>query len=268
MDPQSQYVQQILASLGFAAEIIPEDPSKRRADLKISDASYTTYIEVKSRLLDERAKKVIDSATPGGPIVTYSGEAGKQNHFSSLVQNANEQLSETAGERDYRVLWFLATAVPEFVAADEQMQATLLGIRHVFCKRAGENKYLPCYYAGYGDFYRYKDIDGAIIQNKEGAVLLVNEFSPRAVGFRESALCAFFTQKKAVRIPSQEDTKGGAFVVDGDVNRKDEKQVLEYLINKYPEVEFLGITDSKVAAAIGIAKNKPPSTRLGSGLDS
>jgi len=258
MDHQAHYVQQSLASLGFAAEIIPEDQSRRQADLKIANASYTTYIEVNSYPVDEKAKKVIDSPISGGPIVTYSGEAGKQNHFSSLVQDANEQLSATAGERDYRVLWFLATAIPEFVAADEQMRATLLGIRHVFCKRAGENKYLPCYYAGYADFYRYQDIDGAIIQNKEGAVLFVNEFSPRTIGFRESALCALFTQKNAARIPSQEDRKGGAFVVDGDVNRKDEKQVLEYLRNKYPEVEFLGITDSKVAAAIGIPKNKPP----------
>lgn len=256
MDTQADYVKTVLESLGFKSELIPEEQHHRRADIRISDTSHTTYIEVKSRLSDENANKVIKSAIPGGPVVTYSGEAGKQNHFSGLVQDASIQLTASAGPLDYRILWFIATAVPEFVAADEQMRATLFGIRHVFCKRAGENKYLPCYYAGYSDFYRYKDIDGAIIQNNTGAVLLVNEFSPRVIGFKESALCKYFIQKNASRIPSQEEAKGNGYVVDGNVNRKDEKQVLEFLRKKYPGVEFLGLTNSKVAAAIGIPKNK------------
>ena len=258
MDTQANYVKLILESLGFKSELIPQEQHQRRADIKVSDTSHATYIEVKSRLADETANKAIQSAIPGGPVVTYSGEAGKQNHFSSLVQEANLQLTATAGPLDYRVLWFLATAVPEFVAADEQMRATLFGIRHVFCKRAGENKYLPCYYAGYSDFYRYKDIDGAIIQNKEGAVLLINEFSPRLNNFKESTLCKYFVQKNATRIPSQEEAKGNGYIVDGDVSRKDEKKVLEYLRKKYPGVEFLGLTDSKVAAAIVIPKNELP----------
>lgn len=262
MDQQSSYVQKALESLGFKAEIIPEDQTKRQADLRITELPYATYIEVKSRLIDEKAKKVIETAVPGGPVVSYSGEAGKQNYFSSLVQDASEQLAATAGQLDYRVLWFLANAIPEFVAADEQMRATLLGIRHVFCKRAGENKYLPCYYAGYADFYRYKDLDGAVIQNKEGAVLLVNEFSPRVKGFKESSIYQCFAGKNAARLASLEEEKGNGFLLDGNVDRKNEKQVLEYLRVKYPEVEFLGITDSKVAAAIGIVRNTPPHTQI------
>lgn len=95
-DPQRDLVKQALEYLGFKAEAIPEHPDKKQADLRAEKDGVVAYVEVKSRLEDEKATAVLDATVPGGPVETYIGSASKRNKFSSMVQDAAEQLAATA----------------------------------------------------------------------------------------------------------------------------------------------------------------------------
>jgi hypothetical protein len=255
MDRQSILVKKMLEDFGFQVDIIPEDKVKRQADLRAHKDGITTYVEVKSRLEDEKVNKVIESAVPGGPVVTYLGEAGKRNKFSSIVKDANEQLNITATPNDYRVLWFVVTAVPECAAATEQMLGTILGTRQIFCKREKESLCRPCYYAGYADFERYRDIDGVVIQNGEGGVLVVNEFSPRVEGFGKSPLYQHFKQRNAILEVSQEEKKGKAFTIREKIDRDEKEAILRCLRSKYPAWEFQAVTDFKTVGVFASIPN-------------
>lgn len=255
MDNQSLLVKQMLEGSGFQVDLIPESNVSRQADLRALKDGITTYIEVKTRLWDEKVNKVIESVVPGGPAATYVGEAGKRNQFSSIVKSANEQLGRTAGTQDYRVLWFIVTGVPDCAAAVEQMLATILGTRQIFCKRENKSLCRPCYYAGYADFERYRDIDGVVIQNREGGILVVNEFSPRVEGFGKSPLYQYFKQRNAVLEVSQEEKKGNAFSISEKIDRDEKEAILMCLRSKYPTWEFQAVTDFKTVGVFASIPN-------------
>lgn len=158
-------------------------------------------------------------------------------------------------------MWFAAMSIPKFVAAGEQMKATVLGTRHVFCERADKRLMCPpCYYAGFGDFYRYREIDAVMIHDQDGAFLVVNEFSPRIAEFRQSPLYRHFANKNATREPSREERDEEAFILDSDVDRRDEQKVLDALREKYPKVRFLRLVDMQAAGGVLALRKRPDST--------
>jgi hypothetical protein len=146
-------------------------------------------------------------------------------------------LGQCAVADDFRLLWFRADNGLFVQDAREQIGATLLGIRMVFGKRNGQKSVLPCVYAGYADFFRCTEIDGAIIEVEGTLTLLPNQFSPRTVAFSRSPIAQVIAP--AILDIQQGDREGLFYVVDSDVNRKNEGNVLAFLRKKYPTDEFL-----------------------------
>jgi hypothetical protein len=95
----------------------------------------------------------------------------------------------------------------------------------------------PCVHAGYADFFRYRGIDGAIVETDGALVLFPNSFSPRRAAFAESPIYSVLALAAVDIDKSEKD--GECYVIDdSDVNRRDDKALLAYLRARYPSDEF------------------------------
>jgi hypothetical protein len=95
----------------------------------------------------------------------------------------------------------------------------------------------PCVYAGYADFFRYRDIDGAMMEIDGELTLILNQFSERREAFASSPICAAVSP--AIVDVQRYAAEDRYYVIDSDVNRKDDHALLAFLGIKYPMDEFL-----------------------------
>lgn len=106
----------------------------------------------------------------------------------------------------------------------------------VFGQRNGEKRVRPCVYAGFADYWRYKDIDGSIVEVDRLLNLIPNEFSPRREAFFQSALFRIL-HETAVDIQKLEENDL-CYIIEHSVDRKDDAALLASLRTKYPGHEF------------------------------
>ena len=236
-DPNRELVRKRLEALGFKVDLVPEVPNKKRPDLVASKDNSTMFVEVKARVEDTELRANMESVGIG---VTRSIliSLDKHNALSTDVEKANTQLGAGAAPDDFRLLWFRVDNGPFVHDAREQVGATLLGIRMVFTEYNAERRARPCVYAGYADFFRCREIDGAMIEVDSELTLILNQFSQRREAFACSPICAAVSP---AIVDVQRNTPEDLYYVidDSDVNRKDEDALLAFLRTKYPMDTFL-----------------------------
>jgi len=239
-DRTREKVRNILLELGYLVEIIPEDNREKRADLKITKENETFIIEVKSRIENEHIltevhkKKSLEVTHQINPL-------SKSNALSKVAESAESQLNATPKQDNaFLGLWFSTDAMTGSPDADQQMKATLLGTRHVFTK----TETLPVYFAAPSDFYRYKNIHFTVIDKDGCGQIIINPFSNRYNDFKKSVLYIDFSKAQAILDPYEEEKSGNAFVVNGEVDRNDDQEILEFLRNRYGK-EFIAMVDLK-----------------------
>lgn len=228
-------VKKRLEALGFRVEHIPEDPKLSKPDLRATKSTEVYYFEVKTRELDAELRSKMESVAVG-KTESMPVSLDKQNWLSGDIKKAGEQLKSLAGPTDFRVLWYRADSKPFVQDAREQLGSTLLGIRMVFGQRNGGKRVRPCVYAGFSDYWRYRDIDGSIVEADGLLNLIPNEFSPRREAFSKSALFEIL-REAAVDIQGLE-RNDLCYIVEPNVDRKDDAAVLASLRTKYPGHEF------------------------------
>ncbi len=161
----------------------------------------------------------------------------KRNWLSSDVKKASTQLDAAAKPDEFRLLWFRADNGLFVQDPREQIGATLLGIRMVFGSRNGERRVKHCVYAGFADFHRYTAIDGAMIEVDGALTLISNPFSPRQQAFATSPIHK--AVEPAIVDVYQLECEDRCYIVDSDIDRKDDEAILTFLRTKYPTDEFL-----------------------------
>lgn len=230
-DPERDNVINILKSIGYHVKEIEESPREKRADLRVLKNGEVYIVEVKSRLENQRLVNKLKTVKPG-EIIENIDSLGKSNTLSAIIEEAYEQINATPkDERNFRCIWFRVTAVLGIENAGSKMESTLLGTRDAWVN--GREDLIPCYFAGYGDFFRYEDIDGVIIDKGNKAKLIVNPFSPRYNVFEKSSLCILFKEKDAITNPKYEEKEGSAYIVNTKLNRRNDSEIISYLNNKY-----------------------------------
>lgn len=235
-DPGRKPVRKRLEALGFQIVDIPEHPTENRPDLRATKLGLSMLVEVKTRTEDSDLRKKMEAVRLGSTESILTS-LDKHNSLSSDIEKANRQLKQCAVANEFRLLWFRADNWLFVHNALKQIGATLLGIRMVSGKRGGQKTVLPCVYAGYADFYRCTEIDGALIEVEGALTLLPNQFSPRKVAFSRSPIAQVIAP--AIFDVQQGEREGSFYVVDSDVNRKNENDILAFLRKKYPADEFL-----------------------------
>ena len=235
-DPGRSPVRRRLEALGFEVVEIAEDANQKRPDLRAAKDGVSMLVEVKTRLEDLRLRQGMESGRVGEDhdvVVSLD----KSDSLSAHIANANAQLEATASPSDLRLLWLRDDNGLFVQGLLDQAGATLLGIRMTFVIRNGMKRHLPCIYAGYADFFRYRAIDAAVVERDGALVLFPNPFSSRRTAFCESPIRALLADSVVDIDKSERD--GECYVIDdSDVNRNDDAELLTYLQAKYPSDEF------------------------------
>jgi hypothetical protein len=236
-DPNQELVKQRLEALGFEVAVVPEVPGEKRPDLRVLKDGTTMFVEVKTRLVDSVLRGMMESVRIGA-TESLLVPLDKRNSLSTIVEKANIQLGAAADQHEFRLLWFRAANDVFVQNPREQIGATLLGIRMVLAVRNGQERPEHCIYAAHADFFRYREIDGAMIEDEDGAItLILNQFSPRHEAFACSPICEAIAP--AVMDVQRSERENRCYVIDSNVNRKDDDALLGFLRTKYPTDEFL-----------------------------
>ena len=235
-DPGIEPVRERLEALGFQVQRIAKNPKERRPDLRALNSGSTNWVEVKTRTLDSELRARMESVNVGA-TESILVPLDKRNWLSSDVKKASTQLDAAAKPDEFRLVWFRADNGLFVQDAREQIGATLLGIRMVFGRRNGERRVRHCVYAGFADFRRYTAIDGAMIEVDGALTLISNPFSPRQQAFATSPIHK--AVEPAIVNVRQLEREDRCYIVDSDINRKDDEAILAFLRTKYPADEFL-----------------------------
>jgi hypothetical protein len=220
-----QLVVSVLASVGISAEKIPES-SQRTPDLLASDSERRYLIEVKSRSDDEtlktelREKRMAYRTWPVGPTKAVVG----------IFQYAISQIAAKASD-ELRLIWVCVESRRggEQTLAD-QVRHTLYGISRI--AGSGRAATAPeCYFFHESIFYRYQQLDGAVITFQNRLVLCLNTYSPRVSELRKSKLAHAFPRN--ILDPLQLEREGRCLIADCAADRKDSAAMLEHLRAKY-----------------------------------
>lgn len=261
-DKNSDEVKKLLEQLGFEVDSVLDAKVEKRPDLLATRGDTTMFVEVKSRVQDSLLRAEME-AVPVGATGSILTPLEKHNALSAEIKDANDQLGAVASSDNYRLLWFRANNDLFVHGAREQVISTLLGIRAVEVEHDGFRQVVRCAYAGFADFYRFQEIDGAMIEKGGVLTLVLNQFSERQATFAGSHICKTLATDTIVDV-ARADHDGACYVVDGEVNRKDDKAVLAFLRAKYPSDRFFGfVSDSAgttvtvIDASIRRSPNKP-----------
>ncbi|MBT2972172.1 MAG: hypothetical protein KME56_19485 [Candidatus Thiodiazotropha sp. (ex Ctena orbiculata)] len=225
MEPE-EFVTEVLSSMGFGIEPI-ETGEDKTPDFLVRGDDSLYLIEVKTKNSDPAILEEREKVLKKGEVFQEDTPVARRNRISGVISSAVKQLnSYDSVEHNFKLVFLLANGHHP----DVQMsvfESCLYGVKDAV-DFVGEGGVLPAYFADNSDFYNLQEsLDGAIVSTERLAKFCLNPHSPRYEELRNSELRRAF--KKGVCDPIQQEEAGIAFVVDGDVNRRDENEVLEYL---------------------------------------
>jgi hypothetical protein len=220
-------ISQYLRGHGFEVTQIPEGPSPTPDLLAIQSQRY--LIEVKTKeddpaIIAERATRL-----RAGKIVQSGAAFAPQGTMSRIIRDGVRQLEAyPAQERDFCLLWLLAVG-SDLESQYQQFLRTLYGLTNIV--GLDNRSLMPCYYFRNSAFFRWHNLDGAIVGTMERGELCINSYSPRAASLKISSLAQAFGT--AVTDPRKREAENRAYIADCDIDRRNEQQLLEYLQTKY-----------------------------------
>jgi|GEM_PF-3350313 len=251
-DRNVELVERRLKALGFDVTVVNVSPEERRPDLRTSKDGMIMFVEVKTRVTNHALRRRMESVAVGD-MQSFLVPLDKKNFLSNYVKKANAQLGAAASPADFRLLWFREDNDLFVHDFREQIGTTLLGMRMVAVLRDGGSERFPCFYAAPADFFRYREIDGAMVEQVDGALtLFLNQFSPREAAFASSPICQAIAP--AIVDVRDGDRLGQWYVIDSDVDRKDDDALLSFLRKKYQAVDFLQFTPYASGLSVEILK--------------
>lgn len=197
------------------------------------------FVEVKTRS-EDRVLRGHMEAVRIGEEVEIRTDLDKHNSISAEVEHASRQLNAIAQEHDLRLLWYRADRGPFVSNTKEQIGSTLYGMRMVLADRPMHaRRPWQCAYAGYADFFRFREVDGVMAEVDGLISLFLNPFSPRGDAFATSRIAKVLAADDAVFDIQRAIADGKLFAAGGDAPRHDDAALLAHLTSKYPETTFV-----------------------------
>jgi hypothetical protein len=246
-----QQTRHFFETLGFEVERIPSINNERRADYSIKDYKNTYIVEVKGKLENDEYQKNLNKGQ-----LAYREEAlGYTNRMSKLIREAAEQLNATPSEpEEYKIIVFVPEGYdPERQAI--QFKSTLYGIVDLIDFYDKNTDYpKPCFYFTFNEFFKFRNLDAAIILKSRASRLFVNSFSRCINKLRKTILYKLHNKDNAICDPMKMEEDGEAFVAGCDLDRHDESAILDYVKKKYDLDFLLPLKPKNYRAAIQIRK--------------
>lgn len=233
-----------LKELGYEVWTIPDTPTSPRPDLVAQLEGVTVYVEVKTRSEDRVLRDNMEAVHIGETTEIFT-DLDKHNSISAEVKHASRQLDAVALEQDFRLLWYRADHGLFVSDTKEQIGSTLYGMRMVLagCPPNGLRPWY-CAYAGYADFFRFRMIDGVMVEVDSLISLFLNPFSPRGDAFAASHIARILVTDDAVFDIQRAIADGQLFAAGGDAPRGDDTALLAHLASKYPGTTFVRFISS------------------------
>ncbi len=243
-------VKGILKNLfGLEAEELPERLNRRTPDFRVTSRfGDLTFLELKAKGDDlEQTAKEREGLNQGG-VVSRSVPLTRRNTLSGIIEDGVEQLRDYPIPADaFSVLWCHSWGRDAELLMD-RFRATLFGTTNIIDMGPTKDTRFAFYF-GFNDFYRFRDtLDGALLSTEVECQLCINSLSPRAELFRKSGFVQAFA--RGLCDPSVLEKREEAYLVDGDVDRRNEHEVLNYLRTKYDRDRLLNIDLTYHSAAI------------------
>jgi len=233
--------------VGYVVSRIPEANDDQRADYSIENAGERLIAEVKSRGPDEEFERQMERVGRASSEQSF----GRANPISRQIREASGQLAATFPENPSwpRILVLVAAGDNPDLQV-EQFRATLYGTIHLLRAGGVGAVAIPCFYFTFNDFYRFRDIDAAVVLTPRGALLWLNAFGKRRDRVRETTLFKKLSAVGAVTDPDLLERAGEAFLVDTDMDRRDEDVTLAHVRSKYGHPELITFKPKNFRAAV------------------
>lgn len=223
-----------LARRGVLTTRVRKDTAKRTPDLRGYSGPDLFAIELKQRDSD-RGLRAMLPLNPNVPKLLPPRSILRDPAVQSLIRDSAHQLR---GEDDtrFRITWVHCEGI-ESESDRVQLQNSLLGTEYLIDRQGGGRSY-ACHFCGESDFYRYRVVlDGAIVsrQVSHGTInisVLLNPYSSRSIRLQTTAFIASLATTSLVNLSAQE-AEGAALIADCEIDRRDKKNVLAYICEKY-----------------------------------
>ncbi len=232
MGREEKFVTQVMKDIfNFELEKIPESDEKS-PDFITTDGDNKILLELKTKVESKEEIKRREHALNNAKIYSKTAQLGRQNTISKRVREAAVQLSSQKEKANanlcFVILHATGSAENEHI---EQFKSSLYGS----CQIISFGSPIPiklCYYYENSDFYNNKNIiDGALIIGERAAIFCINDLSSNYGRVKSSRFAAAFDG--GIIDPRAREAEGKAFIVDGDIDRKDKFAVDSYLCKKY-----------------------------------
>ena len=195
-------ISQFLRERGFEVTQIPEG-QHRTPDLLVT-CGQRYLIEIKTKEDDPAALAERSRRLDAGEIVESGAPFTPQSTMSRIIRDGVKQLKEyPVQERDFCLLWLLAVG-SDLESQYQQFLGTLYGLTNVV--GPDSHSLMPCYYFHNSAFFRWQNMDGAIVGTIERGELCINSYSRRAASLKTSSLAQVFGT--AVTDPREREQKG------------------------------------------------------------
>jgi hypothetical protein len=234
--PQFSFARALLEHWGVSVVDIPTSNTEgqKEADFLAKFGEAHVLIEEKTKEDDPDYLATRAMELEQGEIHAATLPIVRNETLSGIVRHASKQLrSSSKLPHDFRIMWFTATGV-HAQGKYEQFMATLYDRANIL--EMNTDNYRRCYYFRNADFFRRAFvIDGAVAAYTDGksitAKLCLNALSPRYQALRQSEVVHRFGTE--VEDPMELEASGAAFILDCDLNRKEEGPLLAHLQAKY-----------------------------------
>lgn len=258
--PEFSFARALLEHWGVQVEDIPTSDAaqKQEADFLATFEGVKVLIEEKTKEDDHEylARRVAE--LDSGKIHVASLPITRDETLSGLVRDASRQLRSSSDKpHAFRLMWFTATGI-RAQGKYEQFMSALYGRTNILEMNATE--YRRCYYFRNSDFFRRAAvIDGAVAAYTDGrsisARLCLNSLSPGFEQLRNSPVVRPFGT--AVEDPVRIEADGTAFVLDCDLDRKKEDELLVFLEGKYKTGPLMKFDLGYINASALASKDEP-----------
>ncbi len=237
----------VLESWGATVTSVPTSATQQ-SDWLVDLHGCRLLIEEKMKFESAAVELARDEGLKAGEIYGSNITLQHNNRFSGIVKKAASQLASTGMHtpHDFRILWFTG-AGHQAQGQQEQMVCTLYGSTNLLVQ--GTFALRVCYFFGNSDFFRYQaDLDGAVVAYLQSETvemkLCLNPYSPKWELLRDSPFAKLFAT--GVIDPLADEAIGDAFIMDGDVDRRDIAAVIAYIQDKY---NLPGLMEMKLGMA-------------------
>lgn len=215
--------------LPFQIEDIPEG-DEERADFLINDGDNKVLLELKIKGEDCNEVKERREVLSAGEVYLRSESSLRRNRLSGLIRKGVSQLIKTPNDARFKILWLHAAGVYG-ENHEKRLVSTLFGRRFlIHTQKRLEDRW--CYYFDNSDFFQHRaNLTAAIVSFNGRCQLCINNLSPDYDAFRNSRFRLAFDD--GYIDPAEFETRGAAYIVDGEIDRSNESAVRNYISNKY-----------------------------------